>query len=104
MLPLPIGYHGDDGNIFSGFEDPTYITRKPFQSGDLIGVNLDFNTATLTFSRNKENVQTIPLQANQDYYPCVGISSPGGVVQLETPTRQQESSSRESKSLESTAM
>merc|ERR1711988_890940 len=44
--------------------------------------------ATLTFSRNKTDVQRIQLQSHhmsQNFYPCVGISSPGAVVRLTMP-------------------
>ena len=82
------GYHGDDGNIFCESEDPAFETEKPFQSGYPIGVLLDFNMATLTFTRNKTDVQRIQLQSHhmsQNFYPCVGISSPGAVVRLTMP-------------------
>ena len=87
-VPMSFGYHGDDGNIFCESEDPAFETEKPFQSGYPIGVLLDFNMATLTFSRNKTDVQRIQLQSHhmsQNFYPCVGISSPGAVVRLTMP-------------------
>ena len=87
-VPMSFGYHGDDGNIFCESEDPAFETEKPFQSGYPIGVLLDFNMATLTFTRNKTDVQRIQLQSHhmsQNFYPCVGISSPGAVVRLTMP-------------------
>jgi len=84
-VPLSFGYHGDDGNIFCENEEEAFRSEKPFQAGYPIGVSLDFNTSTLTFLRNKEEVQRIQLQAyhmNQDFYPCIGISSPGAIVRL----------------------
>eukprot|EP00092_Neocalanus_flemingeri_P043969 GFUD01048614.1.p1 GENE.GFUD01048614.1~~GFUD01048614.1.p1 ORF type:complete len:559 (-),score=79.34 GFUD01048614.1:813-2489(-) len=82
------GYHGDDGNIFCESQDASYLPEKPFKSGYPIGVLLDFSARTLTFSRKKKDVQTVELQdhhMNQDFYPCVGISSPGAVVCLTVP-------------------
>ena len=83
------GYHGDDGNIFCETDaDPKYTPEKPFKSGDPIGVALDFNSATLTFYRKQKEIQRIQLprhQMDQDYYPCIGISSPGAVVRLTMP-------------------
>ena len=79
------GYHGDDGGIFCESGTATFKTEEKFESGDEIGVLLDFNTATLTFSKNKKNVKTIKLEANhmdQDLYPSVGIYSKGAIVQL----------------------
>eukprot|EP00092_Neocalanus_flemingeri_P076526 GFUD01094939.1.p1 GENE.GFUD01094939.1~~GFUD01094939.1.p1 ORF type:complete len:653 (+),score=94.62 GFUD01094939.1:60-2018(+) len=87
-VPSSFGYHGDDGNIFCESQDATYLPEKPFKSGYPIGVLLDFNARTLTFSRKKKDVQTVELQdhhMNQDFYPCVGISSPGAVVCLTVP-------------------
>eukprot|EP00092_Neocalanus_flemingeri_P034419 GFUD01037428.1.p1 GENE.GFUD01037428.1~~GFUD01037428.1.p1 ORF type:complete len:672 (-),score=115.80 GFUD01037428.1:757-2772(-) len=87
-VPSSFGYHGDDGNIFCESQDATYLPEKSFKSGYPIGVLLDFNARTLTFSRKKKDVQTVELQdhhMNQDFYPCVGISSPGAVVCLTVP-------------------
>lgn len=87
-VPLSFGYHGDDGNIFCESEDATFEPEKPFKTGYPIGVMLDFDRSTLTFSRKHKDVQTIQLQAhhlNEDFYPCVGISSPGAVVRLTVP-------------------
>ena len=79
------GYHGDDGGIFCESGTATFKTEEKFESGDEIGVLLDFNTATLTFSKNKNDIKTIKLEANhmdQDFYPSVGIGSEGAIVQL----------------------
>ena len=87
-VPMSFGFHGDDGNIFCESEDPAYEPNKPFKTGYLVGVTLDFNRSTLTFYRKQKEVQKIQLQShhmNQDFYPCVGISSPGAVVRLTTP-------------------
>ena len=87
--PCSFGYHGDDGNIFCETDaDPKYTPEKPFKSGDPIGVALDFNSATLTFYRKQKEIQRIQLprhQMDQDYYPCIGISSPGAIVRLTMP-------------------
>ena len=91
--PFSFGYHGDDGNIFCETdEDPKYEPNKTFKNGDLIGVLIDFNSSTLTFKRkgnqNLKEIQRVPLSRHhmdQDYYPCVGISSPGAIVRLTQP-------------------
>ena len=82
------GYHGDDGSIYCESKDPTFEPDKPFKSGYPIGVMLDFNASMLIFSRKHKEVQAVQLQAhhlNQEFYPCIGISSPGAVVRLTTP-------------------
>ena len=87
--PFSFGYHGDDGNIFcESDEDPKYWPEKPIKTGEPIGVFLDFNTATLTFSRKEKELQRVQLgthHMDKDYFPCVGISSPGAIVRLTTP-------------------
>ena len=87
--PSSFGFHGDDGNIFCETDaDPKYTPNMPFQSGDPIGVGLDFNSATLTFYSRQREIQRIQLQRHQmdqDYYPCIGISSPGAIVRLTMP-------------------
>ena len=73
------------GIYFANAKMQHTIPEKPFKTGYPIGVLLDFDRRTLTFSRKKKDVQTIQLQAqhmNQDFFPCVGISSPGAVVRL----------------------
>ena len=84
--PFSFGYHGDDGNIFcESDEDPKYELNQPFNSGDVIGVCLDFSSMSLQFFKQNIEVQTVPLNVqhmDQDYYPCVGISSPGAIVRL----------------------
>ena len=86
---MSFGFHGDDGNIFCENQDEEAFTpEKPFKTGYLVGVMLDFNTSTLTFYRKQKEVQRVQLQAhhmNQDFYPCVGISSPGALVRLTKP-------------------
>ena len=88
-VPMSFGYHGDDGNIFCESEDPAYEPEKPFRlEKNPIGVLLDFNMKTLTFFRKNKDIQTITLQSHQmdqEFYPCVGISSPGAVVRLTMP-------------------
>ena len=87
MTPFSFGYIFDGGIYCESHSSPAYETEETFDSGDQIGVLLDFNTATLTFSKNKDNIQTIKLEAhhmNQDFYPSVGICSPDAIVQLKS--------------------
>ena len=49
---------------------------------------LDYNTRSLTFSKQRQTVKTIQLldhHLRHDFYPCVGISSPGAIVRLAPP-------------------
>ena len=85
------GYHGDDGNIYletdynriyleNEFDDNT---DTPYETGDTIGLCLDFSNAGLSFSKNGKVVKNVKLsrqQMDQEYYASVGISSPGGIV------------------------
>ena len=83
--PTSFGYHGNDGNIYCESGNPAFCPKKNFQKGSRVGVLLDFTKSTLTFSRNKKDVQMIqlqPHQMDQDFYPSVGFRSPGAVVRF----------------------
>ena len=90
-VPLSFGYHSDDGGIFCGSGQPTYNTNKPFKTGDVIGVLLDYDTSSLTFSKNKEEVQRIQLTSQdmtRNLHPCVGFGcAKGATVQLDMPNQ-----------------
>ena len=87
--PISFGYHSDDGGIFCGSGKSTYQTNKPFKIGDIIGILLDYETASLTFSKNKEEVQKIQLTSQhmiKNLHPCIGFNcSKGTTVQLDFP-------------------
>ena len=79
------GYHGDDGNIYCESDDPEHHTQNPFSTGDTIGVCLNFNNGSLSFSKNRREVKKVQLSSKRmgkEYYPSVGISSPGAVVRI----------------------
>ena len=83
--PFSFGYIFNGGIYCESDSSAAYETEETFDSGDQIGVLLDFNTATLTFSKNKDNIQMIKLEAhhmNQDFYPSVGIYSQDAIVRL----------------------
>ena len=86
--PFTFGYHGDDGKIYCEDDSSRKAMKgEKFESGDQIGVLLDFNTAELTFSKNKKNIKMIKLEAhhmNQDFYPSIGIISSDAIVQLKS--------------------
>ena len=80
------GYHGDDGNIYLEGDDGD-DTETPFKTGDTIGLSLDFTNASLSFSKNGKIVKKVQLSRqhmDQEYYPSVGISSPGAIVRAVT--------------------
>ena len=80
------GYHGDDGSIYCESNDPTFES-EPFKTGDTIGLCLDFTNASLSFTKNGQVVKNVQLSRqhmDQEYYPSVGISSPGAIVRAVT--------------------
>ena len=82
---LSIGYWSYKGRIYVESNRETY-TDKVISSGNVIGVLLDYSTATLTFTRDKEEVHKVELKPNfekEALYPCVGIEY-GGSVRLLT--------------------
>merc|ERR1711935_586685 len=53
-VPMSFGFHGDDGNIFCESEDPAYEPNKPFKTGYLVGVMLDFNRSNIDILEETE--------------------------------------------------
>jgi len=87
LYQTSIGYHGDNGVIHCNSIEHQYRTQKPFKSGAHIGVLLEYGTeTTLTFSKDKQEVQKIQLQPNdikEDLYPSVGFCyAKGAIVRL----------------------
>ena len=84
--PLSFGYHGDDGQIYCESGTATHRVGKTYKTGDLVGVLLDYKSATLTFSKGKKELKKIELKPHhlkKNLYPCVGFSkAKGAIIQL----------------------
>ena len=82
-----IGYHGDDGAIFHETWGKNKIVHQAFGSKDTIGCmfihekdNEEGSLYLCHFTKNGNYVDTIKILEKDDYYPTIGISSPGAKV------------------------
>ena len=82
---MGIGYHGDDGGIFHASNAPIEI-GEVYTSGDVVGCFFcrtqknDDQINLVQFTKNGERVLLPRIIANQEWYPTIGISSPGAIV------------------------
>ena len=82
---LGIGYHGDDGGIYH--ESIHAVERgEQFSTGDVVGcymrrTRVNDEEITLTqFSKNGKKILSPRIISNADWFPTVGIGSPGAIV------------------------
>ena len=87
---LGIGYNGDDGSIFKGSGYYAYDTDESFTTGDVVGVLVHINgingthqeNTTVEFTKNGKIGTTHPIRIKDAvWYPTIGISSIGAVVE-----------------------
>ncbi|KAJ2011888.1 hypothetical protein GGI06_004354, partial [Coemansia sp. S85] len=72
------GYHGDDGNSFSG--DGRGSRYGPgFTTGDTVGCGIDFAQRRIFFTRNGFFLGYAfdKIDTTKDLFPCVGMRTPG---------------------------
>ncbi|KAJ2729184.1 hypothetical protein IW152_005716 [Coemansia sp. BCRC 34962] len=72
------GYHGDDGNSFSG--DGRGSRYGPgFTTGDTVGCGIDFTQRRIFFTRNGFFLGYAfdTIDTTKDLFPCVGMRTPG---------------------------
>ena len=82
---LGIGYHGDDGGVYH--ESINAVEQgKQFTTGDVVGCYMSFTRVndediTLTqFTKNGKKILSPRIISNADWFPTIGIGSPGAVV------------------------
>ena len=90
---LGIGYHGDDGGIFH--ESSKAIERgEPYATGDVVGCYLcrtqmnDEEITLVQFTRNGKKILSPRILPNADWYPTIGLASPGAIVETNFDTNQ----------------
>jgi len=76
------GYHGDDGNVFTG--SGTGVNYGPtFTTGDVIGCCYDLAARTIFFTKNGENLDTAFQDVSQQaLYPVLGLQTQGEIVRV----------------------
>ncbi|KAI8966622.1 SPRY-domain-containing protein [Daldinia sp. FL1419] len=76
------GYHGDDGDIYSGEK-----IGKPYEGGgfgppDVIGCGINFRTREAFFTKNGRQFKTAFRDIKGDLYPTVGMKKPGEHIRV----------------------
>ena len=93
LRTLGIGYHGDDGGIFHESDD-AIEQGEPYATGDVVGCYLsrtrmnDEEITLVQFTRNGKKILYPRPLANADWYPTIGLASPGAIVHTNIDTYQ----------------
>ena len=82
---LGIGYHGDDGGIFHESNKAIEHGEK-YKAKDVVGCYLvrtrmsDEEIILVQFTKNGNKTLTPRIISNDEWYPTIGIGSPGAIV------------------------
>ncbi|KAK6951060.1 hypothetical protein Daesc_007589 [Daldinia eschscholtzii] len=76
------GYHGDDGDIYSGDKIGKPYEGKNFGPPDVIGCGVNFRTREAFFTKNGRQFKTAFRDIKGDLYPTVGMKKPGEHVRV----------------------
>ncbi|RIB20716.1 concanavalin A-like lectin/glucanase domain-containing protein [Gigaspora rosea] len=80
------GYHGDDG--FFGFSGTGIPYGPLFSTGDIIGCCLNFKNNTVFYTKNGINLGIAFRNLKGTLYPCVGLGSQGGSIEVNFGSRK----------------
>ncbi|KAI1290615.1 ran-binding protein [Xylaria venustula] len=76
------GYHGDDGDIYSGHNVGKKYKDTTFSAGDVIGCGVNFRTGHAFFTKNGTNLGPAFRDVKGKLYPVVGIKKAGEVIRV----------------------
>ncbi|KAI1347003.1 ran-binding protein [Xylaria sp. FL0043] len=76
------GYHGDDGDIYSGGNVGKKYKDTTFSAGDVIGCGVNFRTGQAFFTRNGVNLGPAFRDIKGRLYPVVGIKKAGEIIRV----------------------
>ncbi|KAI1806838.1 SPRY-domain-containing protein [Daldinia bambusicola] len=76
------GYHGDDGDIYSGDKIGKPYEGRNFGPPDIIGCGVNFRTREAFFTKNGRQFKTAFRDIKGDLYPTVGMKRPGEHVRV----------------------
>ncbi|KAI1745068.1 concanavalin A-like lectin/glucanase domain-containing protein [Xylaria scruposa] len=76
------GYHGDDGDIYSGGNVGKKYKDTTFSAGDIIGCGVNFRTGQAFFTKNGANLGPAFRDIKGKLYPVVGIKKAGEVIRV----------------------
>ncbi|KAI1380955.1 SPRY-domain-containing protein [Hypoxylon crocopeplum] len=75
--PESWGYHGDDGDIYSGHNVGKLYDGGAFGPQDIIGCGVNFRTREAFFTKNGKDYKTAFRDIKGELYPTVGMKKAG---------------------------
>ncbi|KAI1176616.1 ran-binding protein [Nemania sp. FL0916] len=76
------GYHGDDGDIYSGGNVGKKYKETTFTTQDVIGCGVNFRTGQAFFTKNGVNLGPAFRDIKGKLYPVVGIKKAGELIRV----------------------
>ncbi|KAI0838710.1 SPRY-domain-containing protein [Hypoxylon sp. FL0890] len=80
--PESWGYHGDDGDIYSGQNVGKDYDGRSFGPQDTIGCGINFRTREAFFTKNGQDFKTAFRDIKGDLYPTVGMKKAGEHIRV----------------------
>ncbi|KAI2601727.1 SPRY-domain-containing protein [Hypoxylon sp. NC1633] len=80
--PESWGYHGDDGDIYSGHNVGKPYDGQAFGSQDIIGCGVNFRTREAFFTKNGKDYKTAFRDIKGDLYPTIGMKKAGEHIRV----------------------
>ncbi|MCJ1396082.1 hypothetical protein MMC18_008970, partial [Xylographa bjoerkii] len=76
------GYHGDDGNLFSGFSHTSDDYGPTYGTDDVVGCGFDKRTSKVYFTKNGKHLGTIDADLRRRLFPLIATSEPHAKIKV----------------------